>query len=483
MPLENVDQLDALIEPVLREARVPGAAIAVTMNGRTAFARGYGLRDLASALPLSAQTIYPIASTTKAMNATLLGMLVDEGELAWDEPVQSYLPGFRLGDPLVSAQVTLRDLLCMRTGLPRHDWLWQDNPISRSELMKRLRHLELSAGFRQRFQYNNLTVTTAGHVAEVVTGKPWQDLIRERLFEPLGMSNTVCARPTEANVTLSYHENRQRELLLTRRLEGKATAPSGGAVHSTVEDMARWMSFNLKRGEADGRALIWPETLAQIHAPQVCCGDEPTAPSPYATYAMGWYVDNFHGCGRWSHGGLHHGVNSSVMLFPQQGIGIVAFVNFAASRLAAWLAGAAFELMMGFEPQQTLGQALDQYERKMTESRRRIASVRRVKGTSPSHDLADYVGRYEHAGYGRIDIAAHGGTLLLKRCTLALPLQHLHYDVWTFAPNDLLEIHQPHAFDQASLISFETDLDGAPVAFSIRLEPALCAIRFQKQAR
>jgi len=170
--MRNIEALDLIVPPVLRAARIPGAALAVVAEGETLFANGYGYRDLQQRLPLTGRTIFPIASTSKALNAVLIGMLVDEGRLAWDVPVQQYLPQFQLSDPLISAQVTLRDLLAMRTGLPRHDWVWLGHPMSRPSLVSRLRHLPLSAGFRERFQYSNISATSAGHIAEVVTGWP-----------------------------------------------------------------------------------------------------------------------------------------------------------------------------------------------------------------------------------------------------------------------------------------------------------------------
>src|SRR5687768_13880576 len=128
---KSLESLDPLIERLRQAGRIPGLATAIVANGQMVFARGYGQRDEAARLPMTSATVYPIASTSKAINATLLGMLVDEGTLSWDTPVQTYLPSFRMIDALASAQVTLRDLVSMRTGLPRHDWVWIENPISR----------------------------------------------------------------------------------------------------------------------------------------------------------------------------------------------------------------------------------------------------------------------------------------------------------------------------------------------------------------
>lgn len=477
---KNLGRLDEVLEPALQAGRIPGAAIAIVSGGETVFARGYGYRDLGAKLPVTSQTFYPIASTTKAINATLLGMLVEEGRLAWDAPVQRYMPEFRLGDPLISAQVTISDLIVMRTGLPRHDWVWIEHPTDRADLVRRLAFLELSAGFRERFQYNNMTAVTAGHIAEVVTGRQWEVLVREKVLEPLGMSNSGFTLPEIDNVSLSYHENSRRELVLTHRLASELVAPSGGAIHSTVEDMAHWVAFNLGDGEFAGRRLVAPETLKEIHLPHVLASIDQGAPSQNASYALGWFIDSYNGHPRVSHAGYLHDVHSSVMLFPADDLGIVSFTNFGGPRLAGLINQYTFDLLRDLKPAQLVEERLSEYERKIEETRARNAGVRRVENTSPSHPLGDYAGSYVHAGYGAIGIRRCGQELRLDRNNLELPLEHWHYDAWIAKDNDLFAIDGPHAFDRASRILFETNADGEIDALSIRLEPAVAPICFEK---
>jgi CubicO group peptidase (beta-lactamase class C family) len=478
--IETIDKLDAIIEPMLSAARIPGAAIAVVAGGKTVFAKGYGYRDLEAKLPVTPDTVYPIASTTKGINATLLGMLVDEGRLAWDTPVQNYLPRFRIGDALMSSQITVRDLLLMRTGLPRHDWIRIENPISRAELVDQLQYLELSAGFRERFQYNNLTMTTAGHIAEIVTGQSWEDLVQQRILAPLGMSNTGFTVPTTDDVSLSYHENGRRELILTKRLLGDVIAPAGGSIHSTVLDMARWMLLNLHGGKATDRQLITRQTLAEIHSPQLVTSTDQGAPTPNATYGLGWFVDTYHGRVRVSHGGDLHDVNSNVMLFPEEGIGIVSFINFGRPQVTSLINEYAFDMIMDLKPAQTLEETLARYEKRIEDTRQRVASARRIENTAPSHSLNDYAGVYWNPGYGKIEIHRRAQELIFQRNDLILPLQHWHYDAWVAKDNDIFAIDYPHAFDRASRILFETSADGEIVAVSIQLEIAVGPIRFEK---
>jgi CubicO group peptidase (beta-lactamase class C family) len=482
MSIRNIDQLDAIIGPMLSVGRIPGAAIAVVAGDEIVFARGYGYRDLETKLPVTPDTVYPIASTTKAINATMLGILVDEGLLAWDAPVQYYLPRFRIGDSFMSSQITVRDLLLMRTGLPRHDWLWIENPISRAELVERLRYLDLTAGLREHCRYNNLTHTAAGHIAEIVSAKNWNDLVQQKILTPLGMSNTGFTLPKTDNVSLSYHENSRRELILTKRLSGEVTAPSGGSIHSTVMDMARWVSFNLRGGEATEGHLIAPQTLATIQSPQMLTSMDQGALTPNAAYGLGWFIDTYNGRARVSHGGDIHDVNSNVMLFPEEGAGIVSFINFGRPQLTSLINQYAFDLIMDLKPVQTLEEILARYEKRIEDTRERVASVRRVENTSPSHSLSEYAGIYGHPAYGKIEIHRQDQDLVLQRNDLILPLQHWHYDAWVAKDNDIFPIDYRHAFERTNRILFETSADGEIAAVSIQLEIAVAPIRFIKRS-
>jgi CubicO group peptidase (beta-lactamase class C family) len=478
--LPQTEGIGAAIGSILSAARIPGAAMAMVSGSVTVFAEGFGVRDVASRQPMTRDTLYPIASTTKAMNATLLAMLVEEGILDWDAPVRRYLPRFVLSDGWVSEAVTIRDLVTMRTGFGAHDFLWLENPISYAEVAARLAHLPMSAGYRERFQYNNLTPTVAAHIAEIVTGQSWESLIRKRLFEPLGMTRTGFVRPSDDNVTQCYHENSQRELVLTDCFNADSCGPAGGTIYSTVFEMTRWLDFNINGGMAADGSLLRSAALQECHTAQVLMGSDPAAPSINASYGLGWFVDTYNGRRRISHTGHLHDIHSSVMIFPDENIGLVSFINFASARLATLLNEHAFDLTMGLTSPQSLSGALEIYERKIAAVKKRNDAVIRVPDTGPSHLMAEYVGHYFHAGYGGVDILQEGEGLVFKRNNLVLPLMHWHYDAWVAADNDLFEIHKPQPFDRTNRIVFETGSDGQINAFLISLEAGIPPARFAK---
>jgi CubicO group peptidase (beta-lactamase class C family) len=477
--LDRVSKLDALVESWLSAFRIPGACLAVVAGEDVVFARGFGYRDLDARLAMTADTVYPIASTSKAINATLIGTLVDEGKLAWDTPVQEYLPRFRLGDSAFSSQVTIRDLLTMRTGLAAHDWLWIGNPLSRPELVNRMAHLAMARGFRERFDYNNLTPIAAGHIAEVVAGESWETLVARRFLEPLEMRQTGFTRAASGEVTESYHENECRERVRTVRLPTDTVAPAGGAVHSTIVDMSRWVLFNLRGpAGADEPVPVSVRTLAELHTPQVVGGGSSAAPSPNASYALGWWVDTYKGVHRVSHTGYIHDVSSSVMFFPSEGVGFVSFTNFGSARPARLINEHAFDVLMGSKPAQSLQEKMGSYEQGVAENQARLAKLQRVAGTRPSHEVSEYAGTYSHPGYGFVRIECAGAALVFHRGVMSIPLRHWHFDAWAFEDAGLFDAHQPHALDRAGRVLFDTDAQGTVAGLTMPLEPAVAPIRF-----
>ena len=328
---ERLVGFEDLVLEAVEEWQVPGLAIAIVAGEEVVHAQGYGFRDVANRVPMTADTLFAIGSTTKAMTCTVLGTLVDEGRLAWHEPVTTYLPGFRLSDPNVSARLTPVDLVTHRSGLPRHDSLWyNNNENTRAELVARLAHLELTADLRQKYQYNNLMYMTAGHLIEELTGESWEANIKTRLFGPLGMvrSNlSVLESQKDDNYALPYRQDDENhpELVPFRRIDLIGPA---GSVNSSVSEMAKWLLFNLNAGKVGDRQIVQAATLAEIHSPQMTIEGRPERTDiSSATYGMGWRIDNYRGHRRLAHGGGIDGFITSVMFFPDDNVGLVAFTN------------------------------------------------------------------------------------------------------------------------------------------------------------
>jgi len=480
-----------LAEQAVADFNVPGAGIAVVAGGEVVYAEGFGHRDVEQGLPMTADSLFAIGSTTKAMTATLLGMLVDEGKLEWDEPLTQYLPGFRLSDPMVTARITPRDLVTHRSGLPRHDLLWyNNNGVSRREVIERLAHLELTADLRERFQYNNLMFMTAGYLAGTLEGSTWEEAIRSRLFEPLGMERTnlsVAASETDPDHALPYREEDEEEDDTLERIPFRTIDLVGpaGSVNSTVREMASWLLFNLNRGRVGETQLVNPATLADIQSPHMTLPGAPTPDSRVSQrdYGMGWMVEVYRGHRRLQHGGGIDGFTTSVMLYPDDGVGVVAFSN-RGSGLPNLLAQEAADRVLGLEPVDWLGEALTRLDaaEKVAEEAESKKEALRVADTTPSHPMADYLGSYEHPGYGVLTITAGDGgetgedrALALTFNGITAPLEHWHYDVWNGAETD-----GDPTFEGTKLL-FRTDFEGQITEVEAPFELTASPIVFTKQ--
>jgi CubicO group peptidase (beta-lactamase class C family) len=236
----------------------------------------------------------------------LLGLLVDEGKLDWDEPVASYLPDFKLYDEYATAHLTPRDMVCHRSGLPRHDLVWyNDEEITRAELVRRLRFLEPNEDLRAAWQYNNLMYLTAGYLIEQLTGTAWEEAVRRRVLEPLGMRRTnfsVFDSQKDDDHALPYLEDDDELRKIAFRPIG-VMGPAG-SINSCVDEMARWVNLHLGGGSFDGKPVIQAGTLRAMHTPQMVMPGLPQEEwvSP-ASYGLGWMIDTWRGRYRVHHGG------------------------------------------------------------------------------------------------------------------------------------------------------------------------------------
>jgi CubicO group peptidase (beta-lactamase class C family) len=478
IPASFADTLIGSLTPHLQAARVPGCCVAIIQPGQQPITVCYGVADLASGTGLAPTTLFPIASTSKALNATMIAMLVAEGILDWDKPVREYLPYFSLADQAASCGTSLRDLITMRTGLPRHDWVWLGNPQTRPELVRSAAHLQPSAAFRERFQYSNLSVTIAGHVAEQVTGQAWEELVACRILKPLEMTHTYFGRPPDVPCMTGYHENANRAIVAGERFATECTGPSGGSIHSDLLDMAKWVEFNLT-GTPD---IFDIGQLASLHAPQTVIGDRPLAAfAADAAYGLGWVIDYVGGDRRVHHSGLLHDVSTSVMLVPARNIGLLCVSNLVGPFPAESLNGYVLDyLVRGQDPSNALRVRLARYEQMVLDNQRRLSTLPQVPHTSPSHRLEAYAGQYRHPGYGMLEITLSDTGLLLHRGALLLRLEHWHYDCWTPVADDRWAAHAPGPFDRSGQVSFAIGADGSIGSISLRVEPCLDPIRFDR---
>jgi CubicO group peptidase (beta-lactamase class C family) len=436
-------ELEKLAERTLKETGVPGLAVAVVYKDRVVYLKGFGVRQAGKGGPVDADTIFQLASVSKPITSTILALLVGLGLIDWDDRVIDLDADFRLYEPWVTRQVTLRDLLCHRSGLPDHAGdLLEDLGYGRAEVLRRLRYLKPASGFRSRYAYTNFGFTAAAVAAARAAGKPWEDLAAEKLYRPLGMTSTSSRFRDYAAA-----ENRA---LLHVRVGGKwvaryvrdpdAQSPAGG-VSSTARDLARWMRLQLAGGRFNGKQVVAAGALAETHRPQIVSrppGDPATERAAF--YGLGWNVSYDEGGRvRLGHsGGFERGAATAVTLLPSEGLGIAVLTNAAPVGVPEALSASFLDLVLRGKVQRDWGKAYRRAFEDLSKPAYGTAVDYRKPPARPSPPLPAeaYVGSYGNAYYGEVEVTAKGGSLVLRMGPkrAAFPLRHWDRDVFVYQP-------------------------------------------------
>jgi CubicO group peptidase (beta-lactamase class C family) len=473
----RLSDFDEWMAKQLERARVPGAAVAVVWRGEVVLARGYGIADVDTGAATTADTLFAIGSTTKAFTTFALAQAIEEGLLEWDEPVRTWLPELDLVDDFAERELTLRDMVTHRSGLPRHDFVWYANPdLAREEMVERLAHLEPTAGLRETWQYNNLMFATAGVVLARVSGNSWEQRVRSGILEPLGMTRTafgLAELATRDDVAAAHDRVRGKSVVIATR-DLTQIGPAG-SIHSSANDMARWIELLLGGGELDGVRLLPEARVAELAEPNMVMPSiGVAADGGPSAYALGWMVDTVEGRLRVHHGGGIDGFTTQVEMYPESQLGIFTVTN----RASALTNIAAHELarrMLDLESADLASAAFAENEAQeaLTAQLDAASAGERVKDAPPARPLAEYAGRYEHPGYGVFTVRLEGDALQGTFGVFDAPLEPWHFEVFRVGDS------QSAAAVQGALVQFQSDVTGHVCALEAPLEATSTVIRFE----
>jgi CubicO group peptidase (beta-lactamase class C family) len=479
---ELISGLSALVEQERERFCVPGCAVLVVHGGEVLLRKGFGQRDLARDLPVTEQTLFPIGSSTKTFTAAVCALAVEEGLIGWDEPVVDHLPGFALKDPVATLQLTLRDMLAHRSGLPRHDLLWyaaSDGPMSRTELLAAVRHLEPTHGFRETWQYNNILYTAAGELAGRLFGCSYEDAVRKRLLDPLGMHRTGFSVSE-----LATHDDVARPYVVTDEQAGPVEVPfasldlvgPAGNINSSVVDMTPWLLELAGRPPADREPVLPPSVLERLRTPVIPLSQlSPLSIGRSVGYGAGTAIDDYRGFRVFHHGGNIDGFSSQVAVIPETGSGVVVLTNRNSSGLRDALPYVLFDRLLGLDPQ-AHGAAVWEKESSLRGAMPGAKPLTEVRADRPpARPFSEYVGTYTHPGYGEMVVERDDERLLLRFRSVAGELVHQQLEVFDLsAVLGGEERHLP--------VQFAHDLSGEVSAVAVVLDQALPAgIRFERQ--
>ena len=431
---------DEYVARGIADWRTPGLAVAVVKDGRVVFSKGYGVRELGKPEPVDTHTLFAIGSTTKAMTAALVGMLVEEKKLAWDDPVAKHLPWFQVKDPYLTREITVRDLLTHRAGLGNADYLWYGQTRDAQEILRRVRLIEPAYSPRSSFIYQNVMYAAADAVIEAVGGQSWEPMLRARIFEPLGMNDSLATAATlgrQPNVA-QPHDIVDGKLRMIENASVDGVAPAG-SVWSSVHDMTKWMQMLLDGGRAGGRVILNPDTVAELFKPQAIVTPRAFYPTArltkphWTTYGMGWFQQDYRGRAVDFHTGSIDGMVAIHGLIRDERLGVYVLANRDHSELRHALMLNVFDRHTGAGERDWSAELLKLYAEleSEAEAQRRKQESRRVAGTSPSLPLARYAGTYADPLYGEVAVTLDGNRLRARYGTAyAGTLEHWNYDTF-----------------------------------------------------
>lgn len=438
--------VDEVVEKALKAFQAPGCAVVIVKDGEIIHLKGYGVREQGRPEPVTPDTVFAIASCTKAFASTLVAMLVDEGKLKWDDKVHDHLDYFRLRDDAADREVTVRDLLCHRTGMPRHDMLWSGAPTWDSEaVIRRWVKAKPSTSFRSTWEYSNVPFTTAGVIAGKIEKTDWAAATKARIFDPLGMKST-SATAREAIATADHatpHYYGLDKSVKAIAWDNLDSARAAGSVNSTARDLAAWLKFQLSEGKHDGKQLVAARVLRETHTPQMLVKPEgpfavyfPAKSTRFTSYGLGWFVHDYRGVTCVSHGGTLTGFRAQCMLVPEKKLGVFVLCNLRPSYVTEAVAKSTLDTLLGLPAEDWVG--FHKTQLAILDSGVAGAKKKRAEGrkldTKPSLALKEYAGAFEEAAYGRAEVTVEGDALQLKWGKYTFRLDHHHFDTFTATP-------------------------------------------------
>jgi len=465
----DYSKLEKYIENATKSFEVPGIAVGIYKNGEIVMNKGFGYSNTESKQLVDTETIFGIASCSKAFTAACIAILVDEGKLKWSDKVIDYLPEFQLYDPYITKEFRIDDLLCHRSGLKTFDGdlLWYGSDYDRKEIIRRIRYRKNEYSFRESFGYQNVMFIVAGEVIEKVSGKIWEEFVTERILQPLEMQSTSTTNTgftEEMNIAYPHIEESPLDFI---NYENCGPAAS---INTSSTDLLKWVQLLLDKGIYNNDTIFSIQQYYKLTQPHTLLNaghGEKINEAHFLTYGLGWFMYDYHGRKVIQHGGGLPGFHSKVVFVPEDNFGYVIIAN-QLSGLVEAVHKKILETHLTDSDTDWIAQYLKYTKER--EERKKInineKNDQRIQGTEPSLDLDQYVGIYKDEMYGMAEVSITNNKLHLKllpaQKLFTADLNHWHYDTFSFKFKD--------GFLPEGYITFNIDENGKPEYFTIELD-------------
>ncbi|MDC8760818.1 serine hydrolase [Janthinobacterium fluminis] len=442
--------LDADVASVLKAFDVPGIAIAVVKDGKVLVAKGFGVRKLGQPAAVDAQTLFEVASNSKAFTAAALAMLVDEGKLAWDDPVTKHLPGFQMYDAYVTSAMTVRDLLTHRSGLGlgAGDLLWwPTTSFSTDEIIEKLRYIRPATSFRNSYAYDNLLYIVAGKIIADKAGKSWGAAIRERILTPLGMAATTTSLDEHAgNANVANAHSKINDKIAAVKSMPVPNAVGAVGINTNAEEIAKWMAALLDGGKIAGKADPEARLFSAAQSREMWTAQTPmkiAEPKPglagikpnFNAYGLGFNLRDYKGMKLAQHGGALQGFFSQVVMVPEAKLGVAILTNAESGAAMTSLQWRILDHYLNVAPSDWIGLigTADRARHAADAKKQGGAAAARAAKSQPSLALAAYDGEYQDPWYGTVTIKPEGKKRVLsfsRTQDLTGELEHWQHDTF-----------------------------------------------------
>jgi CubicO group peptidase (beta-lactamase class C family) len=472
-PLANID---TLLERILKERKAPGFAVAVVEKNKIIYAKGFGYRDYEKKLPVTPNTSFAIGSCSKAFTSLLIGLLNKDGKVEYDKPVRDYLPSLKFYNNDMNNLITVRDLMCHRTGLPRHDISWYlFNTNSRDSMLQRIQYMEPTAPVRQVWQYNNFMFLLQGMIAEKLTGMTWEKNIKEKILTPLGMNTatvSIAGLEKSPEPAKGYYLYKDSLIKKIDYYDINAMSPAG-SINSNVNEMANWVIAWINGGKFNGKEVFPSAYMKEAISSQMIINaalpDKEKPDIHFANYGLGWFMASYRGHYRVEHGGNIDGFSASTCFFPTDSIGIIVLTNQNGSALTSIVRNSIADRLLKLKPIDWIGdrKAADAKTKAAAKEAEASASSNKKPGTKTSHPIKEYEGLYNHPGYGTAEVAAENDSLFFFTPGKKIWLRHYHYDVF-----ETFEVDKKEGIDttEKSELKIRFDMNDAGDIHSLFME-------------
>jgi CubicO group peptidase (beta-lactamase class C family) len=477
--------LDTFINRILKESSAAGVTVAVVEKNKVILTKGFGYKDYENKVPVTENTLFAIGSCTKAFTSSLLAFPMKEGKLDLDNPIKQYLPELRFVDDELNLNVTTRDMMSHRTGLPRHDLAWYGSSTKRDSLIYSIRYFEKTAPLRRVWQYNNFMFLAQGVLAEKLSGKSWETLVKEQLFTPLNMtsSNTsINDHVKAADYSFGYTE-KDGTVSKMKFMNIDPIGPAG-SINSNAKDMANWVMMWVNGGKFNGKEILPAAYYNQAISSQMIIGAGlPTKEQPdvfFSNYGLAWFLANYRGHYRVEHGGNIDGFSSSTSFFPTDSIGIFVSVNQNGSPIPGIIRNTIADKLLGLKYKDWHRTQKDVVDKAKAAAKEKLKadSTQRKMGTRPTHAISDYAGTFTNEGYGTLTIEQQKDSLVAKYNALTFKMKHYHFNYFNFIPvADGIDAGE----DDAMKGQFNINIKGEIESLSLPLQAGVKDIEFKKK--